>query len=105
MIIVRCKRDYGNKEADPISEPMCLTQQMAVIRGKRFLDDPTQGGYYDTVTRTLKVPHKADIRPGHFVKVNSVRLGLTDKILKVTKYDIEITPSEIWGIMETLEYV
>lgn len=110
-IVVKCIRGAGDQEADIISDSLIVTQNMAVLRGKRFLDDPKQGAYNNTFRRSLTVPHKVsgenaenDISPGKWVSVSDNSLGLNNTLLKVTGYTIKINPTGVWGSMETEEY-
>ena len=95
-VIVKCKRGVGDKEADSINAPLCINQALATQRGKRFLDDPNQGGYYTTITRNIKTAHKTVITPGVFVNIKNFRLGI-EAVAKCTAYTIEITPSSVLG--------
>jgi hypothetical protein len=85
---------------------------MAAKRGKRFLDDPGQGGYYTAKNRSLKVPHKVDgvhlnesIVPGKWVTVTSSHLNLSAQRLRVRSYKLTITLDDIWGEAETQQFV
>jgi len=110
-IIIRCIRDDGLKEAPSINDSLIISESMAVARGKRFLDDPDQGAYYLTKKRNLRVPHKISggeasdhIEPGTWITVTDSHLGLSNQKLKVTLYNISITPDAVWTPMETEQY-
>ena len=110
-IIVRCRRNSGDKEAPSISDSLIITESMAVSRGKRFLDDPGQGAYYLTKKRSLRVPHNMSgevainhIEPGKWVTVTDGKLGLASQKVKIKAYNVTITPTSVWGSMETETY-
>jgi len=105
-IIVKCKRGSGDREASEISDPLIVTNYMAALRGKRFLDDPDLGAYYRTVQRTLSVPHTpaGDVLPGKWVSVTDGHLGLSGSLLKIKNYTINITPTSVFAQVETEEY-
>jgi len=103
-IIVRCKRGAGDREAEPISSGLISTETMAAARGKRFLDDPAQGGYYTVLVRGLQVPHKAaNVKPGQFVKIKSWRYDI-DQTVRVRSARLSGTPDSVWANIETEEY-
>ena len=110
-IIIKCIRDDGTKEGVPINDSLIISESMAVARGKRYLDDPDQGAYYLTKKRSLRVPHKISggeatdhIEPRTWVTVTDSHLGLNNQKLKVTSYNISITPKAVWATMETEQY-
>jgi hypothetical protein len=106
-IIIRCIRGDGTNEAEPISDSLIITERMAVLRGKRFLDDPDQGGYYEVKKRTLKTIHKGpDIVKGSWISVTDSSLGLSATQLKVTGIAIDISRSDgVWASIETEQYI
>lgn len=104
-IHIKCVRGLGDREAPPISDQMLTTENMAVKRAKRFLDDPSMGGYYVTVKRTLKVTHKSEfVVPTKWITVTDSHLGLQSDKLKVKEYSIEISPNEVWATISTEQY-
>lgn len=104
-ITVKCIRSDGDREASSISDSLIVTENMAKQRGKRFLDDPSQGGYYLVKKRTLKVPHKgAGVVPGTWITVSDSHLGLRNQRLKVKSYTINITRKSVWATIETEQY-
>ena len=105
-IIVKCRRGSGGREATEISDPLLVTNYMAALRGKRFLDDPGEGAYYKTIQRTLRVPHTpaGDVLPGRWITVTDGHLGLDAEDMKVTGYDINITPTSIFATVRTESY-
>ena len=110
-IIVKCKRASGDVEAPSISDSLIISETMAVSRGKRFLDDPDQGAYYLTKKRNLRVPHNISgevatdhIEPGGWVTVTDGKLGLASQKVKIKAYNVTITPTSVWGSMETETY-
>ena len=110
-IIIKCIRGSGDKEAEPITDSLIVTENMAVLRGKRFLDDPSQGSYYNTVKRTLKAPHlvsgetsSGHVEPRSWISVTDGHLGLSSTKLKIKAYTITIEPDGIWGAIEAEEY-
>ena len=105
-IIVKCKRGSGDREASEISDPLIVTNYMAALRGKRFLDDPDEGAYYRTVRRTLSVPHTpaGDVLPGKWISVTDGHLGMSNKLLKVTGYTINISPTSIFAQVDAEDY-
>ncbi len=105
-VIIKCKRGSGDREAPPISNSIISTESMATIRGRRFLDDPTQGAYYTTKKRNLRVPHRGSgVKPGTWITVTDSHIGLSQQKLKVKGYSFTITPKSVWATMETDQYV
>ena len=104
-IIVRAIRGTGDREGPSINDALVVTENDAVKRGKRWLDDPSQGAYYLTKKRSLKVPHKGPtIIPRTWVTVTDGKLGLSAQKLKVKGYTISITPASVWATVETEQY-
>lgn len=104
-IIIKCTRGTGDREAPSISNSLIVTDSMATARGKRYLDDPSQGAYYITKSRTLKAPHKGNtIIPRAWITVSDSHLGLLTKLLKVKSYSINITPKAVWATMKVDQY-
>ena len=104
-ISVQCVRGLGDRIAPVITDSMITTENMAVKRGKRYLDDPNQGGYYVVSKRTLKVTHKSlEVFPSKWISVTSSQLKLNAVKLKVKEYSIEITPSSVWATIVTEQY-
>ena len=104
-IKVKCIRGSGDRPAPVITDSMLTTENMAVKRGKRFLDDPNQGGYYVVTRRVLKTVHKSDlIVPTRWIAVSDSHLGLDGVKLKVKEYSIEITPNSVWVTISTEQY-
>jgi len=104
-IIVKCTRATGDREGPSINDALIVTENDAAKRGKRWLDDPSQGAYYLTKKRTLKVPHKGPtIIPRTWITVTDGKLGLSAQKLKVKGYTISITPSSVWATVETEQY-
>jgi hypothetical protein len=104
-IQVRCVRGLGDREAPPISDTMITTENMAIKRAKRFLDDPSQGGYYIVVKRALQTVHKSNqVLPTKWIAVTDSHLGLKADKLKVKDYSIEISPSSVWATISTEQY-
>ena len=104
-ISVECVRGLGDRIAPVITDTMITTENMAVKRGKRYLDDPDQGGYYVVSKRTIKTIHKSsEVLPSSWIAVTSSRLKLNAAKLKVKEYSLEITPSSVWAIITTEQY-
>jgi hypothetical protein len=104
-IIIRCTRETGDREGPSINDALVTSNAAATARGKRWLDDPSQGAYYLTKKRDLKVPHKgSNINPGDWITVTDGKLGLNDQKLKVKSYNINITPTGVWAAIETEQY-
>ena len=104
-IALNCSRGSGDKKAPAISDTMIVDDQMALLRGARFLDDPSQGGYYYTTRQNLKVPHKSsDLLLTEWVSITNDRLGLSNQSFKVQEYTVTITPSSIWGVIAVERY-
>jgi hypothetical protein len=99
-IIIKCIRSTGDREAPSINDALIVTENDAVKRGKRWLDD----NYYLVKKRTLKVPHKMTVNPGDWITVSDSNLGLNATKLKVISQSITITPSSVWAAMETAQY-
>lgn len=105
-VVVKCVRGRGDREADEISNSLIVSDSMAVAVGKRFLDDPDKGGYYQTKSRSFKVPHKSKkVVPGVWVEVSNGDLNLAETPVRVKNYQIDITPNNISAIMESQEFV
>jgi len=105
-VLVKCVRGYGDKEGEEISNSLIVTESMAVSRGKRYLDDPSQGGYYQVKTRTFKVPHKGSVVvPGTWVSISNGDLNLSDTPVRVKSYSLTLTPNSIFGSLVTEEFV
>jgi hypothetical protein len=106
MITVRVFRDTGDREAPNIVDEMINTESMAIARGTRFLNDPSQGAYYRSVLRTFRTIHLGgQIVPGKWVLINDDRLGLKDKKVKILSYDLEIQKDGVFVSVSTTEYV
>ena len=104
-IHIKCVRGLGDKVSPPVSDQMLTTESMAVKRGKRFLDDPSQGGYYVVTKRILKTVHKSDeVLPTKWIDVTDSRLGLQSSKMKVKEYSIEMTPNSVWATISTEQY-
>ncbi len=104
-IRVRCFRNKKDREADPISDSLISANDIAVARGKRFLDDPEQGAYYHTVRRSLKIPHKGGgVVPGAWIRITDTKTGLNGLLLKVISYKLSVSRSSLWAVIETEEY-
>ena len=104
-IQVLCKRSTGDREGPSINDALIVTQHDAVMRGKRWLDDPSQGAYYLTKERSLRVPHKGStIIPRTWITVTDGKLGLSAQKLKVKGYTISITDTSVWGTIKTEQY-
>lgn len=101
-ISIKVKKGLGDKEDEPINDSFITTERMAVLRGKRHLDET----YYLIKKRTLRVPHKnPNIKPGCWIKATESRLGLNKTPLKVVDFRISIQPNEVWATLETEQYV
>jgi hypothetical protein len=104
-IQIQCVRGLGDRPSPPISDAMLTTENMAVKRAKRYLDDPAMGGYYLTYKRTLKTVHKSEeVLPTKWIAVSDSHLGLNGDKLKVKEYSIEITPNSVWATIVTEQY-
>ena len=104
-ISIRCVRGLGDRISPPISDSMITTENMGVKRGKRYLDDPTQGGYYVVSKRTIKTVHKSnEVLPTKWIVVTDSHLGLSSVKMKVKEYSIEISPNSVWATMALEEY-
>ena len=104
-IIVKCTRGTGDVEGPSINDALITSEGAAVLRGKRWLDDPSQGAYYLVKKRSLQVPHKGShILPGTWITVTDGKLGLSAQKLKVKSYTISITPTGVWANIETEQY-
>jgi hypothetical protein len=104
-IIIKAVRGTGDREAPSINDALITTNGVATARGKRWLDDPSQGAYYLVKKRTLKVPHKgSDIPPRSWITVTDGKLGLNNQKLKVKSYNTTITPTGVWATIETEQY-
>jgi len=103
--IVKAIRGTGDREGPSINDALIVTENDAAKRGKRWLDDPSQGAYYLTKKRSLKVPHKGPtIIPGTWITVSDGKLGLNNQKLKVKSYTISITPKSVWATIEAEQY-
>lgn len=106
MLSVLCTRGSGTKEADPISDNLITTRYAAAKRGKRFLDDPDQGGYYRTRRLTLRVPYTGlHVQPDTFVSVTDALSGYFDVIAKVVSVKITIRPDSVWTDLTAIVFL
>ena len=104
-ISIQCIRGSGDQVSPPISDSMITTENMAIKRGKRYLDDPSQGGYYVVFKRTIKTVHKSnEVLPTTWVALTDSHLGLSAVRMKVKEYSIEISPNSVWATMSLEEY-
>ena len=104
-ISIRCVRGTGDRVAPTISDSMIVTESMAVQRGKRYLDDPSMGGYYVVTKRTLKTVHKSnEVLPTTWISISDSHLGLKNAKVKVKEYSINITPNSVWATIATEQY-
>jgi len=102
-IAIHCTRAAGDREAPPISDAMLITAPMAIARGKRFLDDPAQGGYYRTRQYQITVPHRGSaIVPGAWVSVSAPAAGIDDVAMRVTRCQLTLTRAAVQAAI-TLE--
>jgi len=105
-IIVTCKRGDGDREAPTINDSLIVTENMATSRGKRFLDDPGQGGYYLVKERSFQVPIYADdILPNSWLTLTCSQLGINAEVVKVKNRTLTITPKSIWLNLDTEQFV
>lgn len=105
-ISVKCIRGLGDRIAPSISDSMLVTENMAVRRGKRFLDDPSMGGYYITVKRDFQTVHKSNlVYPGSWITLSDSHLGLNGVKVKVKEYSINITPNSVFSNISTEQYM
>jgi len=104
-VVIKCVRGKGDRIAPPISDPMLVTENMAVLRGKRYLDDPSMGGYYVVTKRSLKTVHKSnEVLPTKWISISDSHLGLQNVKVKVKEYSINITPNSVWATISTEQY-
>ena len=85
-ITVRCVMEgtAGNRETGSISDNLIPNEHIARVRGRSFLLDPEQGGYYKTYSLRVTSNHISDnIRPGKWVTVTSSVLGISNTLFKV----------------------
>lgn len=105
-VIVRCIRGSGNKEGPPIHDSLIVTEDMARLRGKRYLDDPSQGKYYTTLTYSVSVPHQSDtnmlLRPRQWITINVGNLGTV--IAKIKSHTVNINRTEMRGMLAVQIY-
>lgn len=95
----------GTTSADDITDPMIVSQAMATSRGKRFLDDGNQGGFYLRRAYSQKVPHKTHLAvPGKWVSETVSKLGISAQKLKIKSYRIVGSPAGAWAEMEIESY-
>ncbi len=106
MINVKVIRGNGDIEASIIQDTLITTESMAVARGTRFLDDPSQGNYYTTIRRTFKTFPKTIIYPNDWITISDSRLNLNGKQLKVSSVDLSISATDgLWMDVSTFEFV
>lgn len=100
-IIVRCKRGAGDRQAGDIRDSLVSSVSMATARGKRFLDDPDQGGYYQVIRYSLRVPYVDAILPGDWITITETdKLGLTDQKLRVRSVSMSGGQFDSWVDLE-----
>ena len=106
QITVKCIRDAGDKEADPITDALITTEAAAVARGKRFLDDPAQGGYYQTRRYSMTVPHRGpSIIPGSWVAIDAPAAGINNVAMKIIDYTLSITDRSVAAKITVERYI
>ena len=104
-VIVKCKRDAGDIEGEAITDPLIVTDNMAVRRGRRFLDDPSLGGYYSVNNTTIETVHKGNhIVPGVWVGITDSRLRHDGTPMKVTSMNLSIRPNKVSASLGLEEY-
>lgn len=103
-IIVKCRRGSATRSGADIRDSLISTRTMASARGKRFLDDPDQGGYYVCRRYTLRVPIKAHLVPGDWITVTCARLGLSAAKMRVMGSSISGGRNEKWAALEVATF-
>lgn len=104
-ITVKCYRDNGDKEGGSISAPLCTSEKLAKMRGKRYLDDPEQGNYYQTTKRRFSLPHKVMLKTEDFVTIQSQRLDKNSVMsYKCLSYTLVITKNSVTASGEFISY-
>ncbi len=101
-IKLRCIRDDGDKDGGSISAPLCTNKTLAKIRGKRYLDDPEQGNYFDTEHKGFNLRFKQMLKPGDMIYVDSERSG--GGLYKCLSFGVTITPDSITSSGEFIRY-
>jgi len=103
MIEVICIRGNGDKEMDPIDDPLINTDAMAIRRGTHEIDKQ----WYLVHIQNIEVPFKHGISGQLFdddiVTVSDAIFGITGA-RKIRRIDISGTPSEISMKAEIAKY-
>jgi hypothetical protein len=104
-VSVKCIKGDGDVEAQPINDSRITEDFVAIKRGKRFLEDPSQGAYYLTKQRDLQVSHKGPtVIPGKWVDITAPQLDLDEQRVKINNYTITITKESVFATMTVQEF-
>lgn len=104
MIEVICIRGNGDKEMDPVDDPLINTEFMATKRGKYEIDKQ----WFLAHLQGIEVPFKRSgsgdqLMDDDVITVSDVYFGITGK-RKINKVDVIGTPSEIIMRLEIAKY-
>jgi hypothetical protein len=106
-LTVRCTIEgtSGDRDAGNISNALIVNEEMARLRGAKFLHDPDEGGYFIKYQYRIGVLHRSNnIRPRKWVRLTSSRLGLDQVLFKVVYYGINIKPDSVMAILGLERY-
>jgi len=104
MIEVICIRGNGDKEMDPVDDPLISTEFMATKRGKYEIDKQWYLGHF----QSIEVPFKksgsgSQVMDDDIITVSDAYFGITGE-RKVNKVEIVGTPSDITMRLEIAKY-
>jgi len=104
MIEVICIRGNGDKEMDPVDDPLINTELMATKRGKYEIDRQ----WFLTHFQSIEVPFKKSgsgdqLVDNDIVTISDAYFGITGE-RKINKAEIIGTPSEITMRLEIAKY-
>lgn len=106
MITVLCKRGAGIRESEPISDSLISDRYAAAKRGKRFFDDPDQGGFYRVKRVGIRVPFRGfHVSPGKFITITDIEAGYRDVLLKVLSVKTSFSSDNVFSDIEGLVFI
>ena len=105
QLAVTVSRMGGDRIAPQIQSNLISTNEIAEMRGNRFLDDPDQGAFYMTISRNISVPHKEGVATARFASVSCPSLfGNDPRIFRINSYSVTWTKEGSKANAEIIEY-
>ena len=94
MIDIICIRGLGDKEASEISDPLIVTEHIAVQRGKHFIDSK----WYKVRGREVRAPFKDSTDIASVASVNESALNIAGNHI-ITKHRINISRQGVFSFV------